>query len=120
MILQFLQGPICVNRAIKSSSDTDGSRLPIYLLYRTQTIMINNNFKNESYLQCSSICISIIKCRIHYLLIVSNKNLFFKNCNLKVVTYRWKDYHYTSIYNNSLICVIVLVYRPYSYWQHFL
>jgi hypothetical protein len=34
MILQFLQGPICVNKAIKSSSDTDGSRLPTYLLYR--------------------------------------------------------------------------------------
>ncbi len=33
MILQFLQGPICVNRAIKSSSEIDGSRLPTYLLY---------------------------------------------------------------------------------------
>ncbi len=45
MILQFLQGPIGVNRAIKSSSVIDGSRLPTYLLYRMKIRIINNIFK---------------------------------------------------------------------------
>ena len=44
MILQFLQGPICANRAIKSSSETDGSRLPTYLLYWAKIVTIDNSF----------------------------------------------------------------------------
>lgn len=53
IILQFLHVPICVNRAIRRSSEIDGSRLPTYL-FRNEIKRLQK-FLSKIYLQSSTI-----------------------------------------------------------------